>query len=317
MRPGAGLWAAEETVAAALSQGRPVVALESTIITHGLPYPRNLDTARAVEESVRAAGATPATIAILDGVIRIGLSPGEIEALSRTPEVPKLSRDNLALALSGKASGSTTVAATMICAAMAGIEVFATGGIGGVHRGAESSFDVSADLEEFCRSPVTVVSAGAKAILDLPKTLEYLETRGVPVVGFGSDTFGAFWSRSSGLKLQLVMDTPAEIAHFAATRRLMGLSGGVLVSNPIPAEAEIPVEEMERVIAQAVARAAALGVAGKALTPFLLGEIYAITDGRSAIANTVLIRNNAELAARIAIAASASVDASRIGNSRE
>ena len=313
MNAPAAAWSAGETVAVALDRGDPVVALESTIITHGLPYPRNLETALAVEDSVRGAGAVPATIAVVDGVIRVGLSGSEIEILARAEGVPKLSRDNLGLAIMGGTSGSTTVAATMICAAMAGIEVFATGGIGGVHRGAADSFDISADLEEFSRSRVTVVSAGAKAILDLPKTLEYLETRGVPVVGFRSETFGAFWSRSSGCSLQLSMDTPEEIAGFAATRRRLGLTGGMLVSNPIPVEYEIPAAEMEQVIVEAVRRAARQGVGGKALTPFLLAEIFAITQGRSAIANTALIRNNAELAARIAIAASA---LSRGGNAQ-
>lgn len=291
-------------VAEALAARRPVVALESTIITHGMPWPRNLETARAVEAEVRAAGAVPATIAVMGGRIRVGLDAGTLEALARTPsaEVMKLSRADLALAVATGRTGATTVAATMICAHLAGIAVFATGGIGGVHRGAEDSFDISADLEELARTPVTVVAAGAKAILDLPKTLEVLETRGVPVIAYGQDAFPAFWSRDSGLKAPLRLDSAEEIAASAGMRAALGLGGGQLVANPIPREAEIAREVIDPIIARALADAAAAGIAAKAVTPFLLGRIFELTEGRSLDANIALVLNNARLGAEIAAA---------------
>ena len=287
-------------VRAALDAGKPVVALESTIITHGMPYPQNLETARAVEAEVRAAGATPATIAIMGGHIHIGLTDDELERLAQAEDVMKLSRADLAVCLAANGTGATTVAATMICAALAGIAVFATGGIGGVHRGAEDSFDISADLTELGLTPVTVVAAGAKAILDLPKTLEVLETNGVPVIAFGQDEFPAFWSRNSGLKAPLRADTAAQIAEAHLMRARLGLSGGQLVSNPIPPEAEIAREEIVPVIEAALAEAAAQGIAAKAVTPFLLQRIFELTEGRSLAANIALVLNNARLASAIA-----------------
>ncbi len=287
-------------VADALKEGTPVVALESTIITHGFPWPENLALARKVEAQVRAAGAVPATIAVMDGNIRIGLTDTEIEALAQAKDVAKLSRADLAVCLTTGGLGATTVAATMIAARLAGIEVFATGGIGGVHKGAEVTFDVSADLRELSKTPVTVVAAGAKAILDLPKTLEMLETLGVPVIAFGQDDFPAFWSRSSGLAAPLRLDSPAGIAEAHLMRARLGLAGGQLVANPIPASDEIPAETLAPVIAEAQAEAAAQGIAAKAVTPFLLQRIFELTDGRSAVANTALVLSNARLAAAIA-----------------
>lgn len=291
-------------VAAALAEGRPVVALESTIITHGMPPPRNLEMARNVEGAVREAGAVPATIAVMGGRIHVGLDDANLSALARTPsaEVMKLSRADLAVCLATGRTGATTVAATMICAHLAGIRVFATGGIGGVHRGAETSFDVSADLHELARTPVTVVAAGAKAILDLPKTLEVLETLGVPVIAFGQNDLPAFWSRSSGIAAPLRMDSPADIAAAAAARAALGLPGGQLVANPIPAAAEIPREIIGPVIEQALSEARAQRIAAKGVTPFLLGRILDLTGGRSLDANVALVLNNARLAAEIAAA---------------
>lgn len=289
-------------VAAALAARRPVVALESTIITHGMPAPTNVQTARAVEAEVRAHGAVPATIAIIAGRIAVGLSAAQLDWLGGARDVLKLSRADLAYALAMGCHGSTTVAATMICAARAGIAVFATGGIGGVHRGAETSFDVSADLDELARTPVTVVAAGAKAILDLPKTLEYLETRGVPVIGYGTDELPAFWSRTSGLKAPLRLDTPEDVARLIRMRSRLELEGGMLVANPIPRAAEIPAAELQRHIAAAVDAARAAGIEGKAVTPFLLAHIADATGGRSLAANIALIRNNAAVAAQIAVA---------------
>lgn len=291
-------------VADALAQARPVVALESTIITHGMPWPQNLEMARKVESTVRDAGATPATIAVMGGRIRVGLDDAALQELAATPpgQAMKLSRADLAACLALGRTGATTVAATMICADLAGIATFATGGIGGVHRGAESSFDISADLQELARTPVTVVAAGAKAILDLPKTLEVLETLGVPVIAFGQDQLPAFWSRESGLAAPLRMDDPAQIAAAARLRRDLGLGGGQLVVNPIPAEAEIPRATMIPVVEQALAEAEAQGIAAKAVTPFLLQRILDLTKGRSLQANIALVLNNARLAARIAAA---------------
>ncbi len=292
-------------VAAATADGRPLVALESTIITHGMPWPDNLETARHVEEAVRAAGAVPATIAIMDGDIRIGLADADLERLAKAKNVMKLSRADLPFALATGRAGSTTVAATMICAHLAGISVFATGGVGGVHRGAEQSFDISADLEELAQTPVTVISAGAKALLDLPKTLEVLETKGVPVVAYGADRFPAFWSRDSGLAAPLRADTPGEIADLMAMKRRLGLPGGVLVGNPVPEGDEIPADEMEVHIDKALADAGREGVAGKAVTPFVLDRIYRLTDGRSLKTNIALVLNNSRLGAQVAKALAA------------
>jgi pseudouridylate synthase len=289
-------------VTAARNAGQPIVALESTIITHGMPYPQNVETARLVEQDVRAAGATPATIAIMAGRIHIGLTGAELTTLGQAKGVMKLSRADLAICLAMGATGATTVAATMICAHLAGIAVFATGGIGGVHRGAEGTFDISADLLELAQTPVTVVCAGAKAILDIPKTLEVLETHGVPVIACGQDDLPAFWSRSSGIKSPLRMDTPAQIANAHRLRAQLGLPGGQLVANPIPQTDEIPRNIIVPFIEAALAEAQAKGIAAKAVTPFLLQRIFELTQGRSLTANIALVRNNARLAAAIAIA---------------
>ena len=288
-------------VAAARVKGNPVVALESTIITHGMPFPQNVETARAVEAAVRAAGAVPATIAIMAGRVHIGLSDADLDGLGQAQSVMKLSRADLAVCLATGRTGATTVAATMICAHLAGIQVFATGGIGGVHRGAESSFDISADLLELAQTPVTVVAAGAKAILDLPKTLEVLETHGVPVIAYGQDDLPAFWSRTSGLRAPLRLDTATEIAASHRMRRTLGLSGGQLVANPIPAGAESPRAEITPFIEAALAEAATQGITAKAVTPFLLQRLFEATEGRSLTANIALVLNNAALAAAIAI----------------
>ena len=284
----------------ALAAGRPVVALETTIVTHGMPYPENVATALSVEREVREGGATPATIAILGGVIRVGITPEELEWLGSSRDILKLSRNDLAYAVSNRRHGATTVAATMICAQMAGIRIFATGGIGGVHRGAEQTFDVSADLEELARTSVAVVCAGAKALLDLPKTLEYLETRGVAVLGYRTGEFPAFWSRTSGLPLQLRMESAAEIARFLKTKWDLGLEGGVVVGNPADAAEEIPAAEMAGHIRNAVDEAARLGIAGKAVTPFLLARLNEMTGGRALRANIALVRSNARVAASVA-----------------
>ncbi|MCA8880095.1 MAG: pseudouridine-5'-phosphate glycosidase [Rhodobacteraceae bacterium] len=287
-------------VAAARASGRPLVALESTIITHGMPWPQNLATARRVEDAVREAGAVPATIAVLDGQLHAGLDAPALEALAQATGVAKLSRADLAVCLATGGTGSTTVAATMIAARAAGIAVFATGGIGGVHKGAEASFDISADLHELAQTPVTVVCAGAKAILDLPKTLEVLETLGVPVFAVGQDTLPAFWSQDSGLRAPLRLDDPAAIARAARMRAALGLPGGQLVALPIPAEAEIPAATLAPLIAAAQTEADTQGVSQKAVTPFLLSRIFELTGGRSLDANIALVLNNARFAARIA-----------------
>ena len=287
-------------VAEARAAGAPLVALESTIITHGMPWPQNAGTARAVEQEVRDAGAVPATIAVLEGEIHVGLADAQLQALARAQDVRKLSRADLAHCLARGETGATTVAATMICARLAGIAVFATGGIGGVHRGAAESFDISADLQELARSPLTVVAAGAKAILDLPKTLEVLETLGVPVIAWRQDGFPAFWSRRSGLAAPLRADSAEEIAAAHRMRAALSLPGGQLVANPVPAEAEIPRGEIEPAIERALAEAEAGGIAGKGLTPFLLSRIFELTGGRSLACNIALVRSNARLAAAIA-----------------
>lgn len=287
-------------VAAARAAGAPVVALESTIIAHGMAYPANLDTARRVEAIIRAEGAAPATIAVLGGRLKVGLGDADLERLATATNVMKASTRELPLAVATGRDAATTVASTMRIAAMAGIAVFATGGIGGVHRGAEATFDVSADLTELSRTPVAVVSAGAKAILDLALTLETLETLGVPVICAGTDSFPAFYSRVSGLAAPARLDSPQEIAAVLKAQRALGLTAGALIANPIPAEAEIPAAEIEPVIVAALAEASAQGIAGKDVTPFLLARVAAVTAGRSLAANIALVENNARLGARIA-----------------
>lgn len=287
-------------VEAARAAGTPIVALESTIITHGMPYPDNLKVARQVEEDVRAEGACPATIAVIEGRLHIGLDDSQLEELAQARGVAKLSRADMAVCLAAGRTGATTVAATMIAARLAGIEVFATGGIGGVHRGAEQSFDISADLMELAQTPVTVVAAGAKAILDVAKTLEVLETQGVPVIAYGQDSFPAFWSATSRLRAPLRLDTPEAIAAAHRMRGEMGLPGGQLVANPIPKPDEIPAKDLAPIIAQAQSDADAHGISGKEVTPYLLQRIFELTEGRSLTANIALVRNNARLGARIA-----------------
>lgn len=289
-------------VAQARKAAAPIVALESTIITHGMPFPQNVETARLVEADVREAGATPATIAVIGGVLHVGLEEDQLEALGQAQDVAKLSRGDLAACLAMGGTGATTVAATMIAAHLAGIRVFATGGIGGVHRGAEITFDISADLQELAQTPVTVVAAGAKAILDLPKTFEVLETLGVPVIAYGQDMLPAFWSATSDLPAPLRMDTAAQIANAQQMRTEMGLQGGQLVTNPIPLADQIPAQDLQPIIEQALAEADAQAISAKAVTPFLLDRIFALTEGRSLKANIALVRNNARLAAQIAIA---------------
>lgn len=291
-------------IAAALARGGPVVALESTIITHGMPFPQNMEMAMMVEQDIRDAGAIPATIAVMNGKIHIGLSPEQLEKLAQTPDARKLSRADMAACLVSGDTGATTVAATMIAARLAGIDVFATGGIGGVHRGAETSFDVSADLQELAQTPVTVVAAGAKAILDIPKTMEVLETLGVPVIAYGQSELPAFWARASGLTAPLRFDTAAEIADAHIMRARLGLTGGQLIANPIPLADEIPLPQITPMIEQALAEAEAQGINAKSVTPFLLDRIFTLTDGRSLTANIALVRNNARLGAEIAIAIS-------------
>lgn len=289
-------------VAAAKQRGAPLVALESTIITHGMPYPGNIEMARSVEAIIREQGAVPATIAVIHGILHVGLEPEELEKLAQEKDVMKVSRADLAFAVAERRTGATTVAATMIAAARAGIKVFATGGIGGVHRGAEESFDISADLQELARTGVIVVCAGAKAILDIPKTLEVLETSGVPVVTYESEEFPAFWSRSSGLRSPLSLNSPAAIANFQSTREQLGIDGGMLVANPVPEADEIPREEMEIYIERALDSAERDEIFGKAVTPYLLSTIFDLTEGRSLKTNIALVENNARLAAEIAVA---------------
>ena len=287
-------------VAAAREQGRPVVALESTIIAHGMPWPQNLETAREVEDVIRSEGAVPATIAVIGGRIRVGLTNDELQQLAQAPDAMKLSRRDLPYAIATGRLGATTVAATMICAHLAGIEVFVTGGIGGVHRGGHESFDISADLQELARTPVAVVCAGAKSILDLGLTLEYLETHGVPVLSVGQDNFAAFFTPDSGLKADFRMDDADEQARFIRAKWALGLHGGVVLSNPVPAAQAMPREEIDTITAQALAEADAQGIVGKAITPFLLGRIKALTGGRSLATNIALVKNNAVAGARLA-----------------
>ena len=289
-------------VQAARAAGKPVVALESTIISHGMPYPQNVQTAREVEQVIRDAGAVPATIALIDGRICVGLADDQLEQLGNATDALKVSRRDLAYVLAEKKLGATTVAATMICAALAGIEVFVTGGIGGVHRGAETSFDISADLQELARTNVAVVCAGVKSILDIGLTLEYLETHGVPVVSVGQPGFPAFFTRESGFNADFQLDTPEQQARFIRTKWQLGLTGGVVVSNPVPAESAMKNEEIDGIIAQALREAAGQGVKGKAVTPFLLARIKDLTGGRSLATNIALVKHNALVGARLAAA---------------
>ena len=286
---------------AALERGGPVVALESAVITHGMPYPNNLAMAQAVEDVVRAEGATPATIAILRGRLRVGLDSALLEHLASGCGIGKASRRDIASLLVRGETAGTTVAATMLAAALAGIRVFATGGIGGVHRGAKDTFDISADLSELASTPVAAVCAGAKSILDIPKTLEYLETHGVPVLGYGTDEFPAFFARTSGHPVDYRFDTPRQLAEVIAAHRAIGLRGGILIANPIPEADALPGAAMESQIAAACRDADAAGVSRKDLTPFLLKRINELTGGDSLKANIALIKNNAVLAARVAV----------------
>ena len=290
-------------VRAALQAGKPVVALESTIISHGMPYPQNVETALLVEQTIREGGAVPATIAIIGGRLKAGLSPEEIEYLGKKGRgVAKASRRDLPVLVARGEDGATTVTTTMIIAAMAGIRVFATGGIGGVHRGAETTMDISADLEELARTPVMVICAGAKSILDLGLTLEYLETKGVPVIGYGTDELPAFYTRKSGLKVDYRIDTPEDLAAAFQAKLEMGLQGGMLVTNPIPEEYSMDPDVINAAIDRALAEAAAQGIRGKETTPFLLAKIKDLTGGDSLASNIQLVLNNARLAARTAAA---------------
>jgi pseudouridylate synthase len=292
-----------EPVAAALKAGRAVVALESTIIAHGMPYPQNLEMAREVERVIASHGAVPATIAIVDGELRAGLDDAALEHFAKTgPSIMKVSTRDIPYVVSRNMTGATTVASTMRIAAMAQIPIFATGGMGGAHRGADRNFDISADLMEFAMSNVAVVTAGAKAILDLALTLEILETQGVPVVGYGTDEFPAFYSRQSGHQLTQRVDNPNQLASLLHSKWSLGLKGGVVVANPIPLEDEIPTVAIQPHIDRAVAEAAAQGVVGKNVTPFLLKRIAEITEGKSLKANIALVMNNAKVAAEIAVA---------------
>ena len=279
---------------------KPVVALESTIITHGMPYPQNLDVAQAVEQEVRDLGAVPATIAVLNGGLHIGLDPEQLADLAQAREIAKLSRADTAYVMASGKSGATTVAATMIAAQAVGIEVFATGGIGGVHRGAELTFDISADLRELALTDTIVVAAGAKAILDIPKTMEVLETYGVPVIAYGQDEMPAFWSQKSDIPAPLRCDTPQQIVAGLRARQALGLSGGQLIANPVPKADEISAEEIGPMIELALHEAHRQGINAKAVTPFLLGRIFELTEGKSLQTNIALVKNNARLAAQIA-----------------
>ena len=289
-------------VAAARAAGKAIVALESTIISHGMPYPQNVQMAREVEQIIRDAGAVPATIAIIDGKICIGLNEQQLELLGTSPDAMKVSRRDLPFVLAQRKLGATTVAATMICAELAGISVFVTGGIGGVHRGAETSFDISADLQELAHTSVAVVCAGVKSILDIGLTLEYLETYGVPVVSVGQRGFPAFFTRESGFNADFQLDTPAEQAAFIHTKWQLGLKGGVVVSNPVPAAEAMPKAEIDTITQQALQEADAQGITGKQVTPFLLSRIKQLTDGRSLATNIALVKNNARCGAALALA---------------
>ncbi|WP_060788870.1 pseudouridine-5'-phosphate glycosidase [Geobacillus zalihae] len=289
-----------EEVAQAKAEKKPIVALESTIISHGMPYPENVQTAKAVEQIIRDRGAVPATIAILNGNIKIGLTEDELEQLGTSRDVEKVSRRDLPYVVAMKKHGATTVAGTMICAQMAGIRVFATGGIGGVHRGAEQTMDISADLQELSRTNVAVVCAGAKSILDLGLTLEYLETHGVPVIGYQTDVLPAFYSRTSSFRVDYRLDSVEEIAQFLETKWKLGLNGGVVIANPVPKEEELEESYITAIIEQALKEAEKQHITGKAVTPFLLDRVKTLTGGKSLQANIALVKNNAALAADLA-----------------
>lgn len=291
----------EEEVFDAISSNRPVVALESTIISHGMPYPQNVETALMLEETVRIHGGIPATIAILDGKICIGLNKAQIEKLANSKAILKASRRDIPVVLATKKSAATTVSATMICARLAGVAFFATGGIGGVHRGAGQSFDISADLEEFARTSILVVSAGAKAILDIRATLEYLETRGVPVLGYRCDEMPAFYYRKSGIPVPYRVDDPAEIAGVFGMNKKLGYSCGILVGNPVPEEFSLDPAEIEACIEKAILEAEKQKISGQKITPFLLQELNEITAGSSLKTNIELVKNNARLCTKIAV----------------
>ena len=289
-------------VAAAIAEGRPVVALESTIISHGMPYPQNVETALAVEQIIRDNGAVPATIAIIGGRLKAGLSAEEIEYFGKKGQaIHKASRRDLAVLCARGEDGATTVTTTMIIAHMAGIKIFATGGIGGVHRGAETTMDISADLEELAQTPVAVICAGAKSILDIGLTLEYLETKGVPVLGYGVKELPAFYTRESGFHVDYKVDSPAEIASFIKAQREMDYPGGMLITNPIPEEYAMPGVEINAAIAQALKEADEQGIKGKETTPFLLAKVCELTGGESLASNIQLVLNNVRLAAKIAV----------------
>ena len=289
-------------VAAAIAEGKPVVALESTIISHGMPYPQNVETALAVEKIIRENGAVPATIAIIGGRLKAGLTAEEIEYFGKKGQaIHKASRRDLAVLCARGEDGATTVTTTMIIAHMAGIKIFATGGIGGVHRGAEVTMDISADLEELGQTPVMVVCAGAKSILDLGLTLEYLETKGVPVIGFGTEELPAFYTRQSGFKVDYRIDTPAELAKVFKASHEMGLKSGMLVTNPIPEEFAMPLETINSAIDQAISECNAKGIKGKETTPFLLARVAELTGGDSLASNIQLVFNNAKVAAQTAV----------------
>ena len=286
----------------AMDNKKPVVALESTIISHGMPYPQNVETARMVEQIIRDNGAVPATIAIMDGKIKIGLSEEELELLGNTPGVSKVSRRDIGQLIATKKIGATTVAATMICAELAGIRVFATGGIGGVHRGAETTMDISADLEELSNTGVAVVCAGAKSILDIGLTLEYLETKGVPVIGYQTDEMPAFYTRSSGFDLTFRSDDASQLAQVLKAKWDLGIKGGAVIANPIPAEHALEDSFINGIIAQAMAEAKDNGISGKEVTPFLLGKVKDLTEGKSLVANIELVKHNAKVGAQLAAA---------------
>ena len=291
-----------DEVRTAQLEGRPIVALESTIISHGMPYPQNVETAVTLEALVRDEGAVPATIALLEGKIQVGLGEAELEQLGSDPNVTKVSRRDLPYVLAKKEVGATTVAATMICADLAGIRVFATGGVGGVHRGGERSLDVSADLQELARTDVAVVCAGVKSILDIGRTLEVLETLGVPVVGYGTNDFPAFYTRSSGFTVEQRVDTPAELAELVNTKWALGLKGGVLVANPVPEADAMPTAAIQTAVEQALAEAEEKGIHGKEVTPYLLERIVTLTEGESLRTNIALVKNNVRVAAQLATA---------------
>ncbi len=289
-----------DEVQQALNDNKPIVALESTIISHGMPYPQNYETAKQVEDTVRENGAVPATIAILEGKIKVGLSEEDLQILSNSSDILKASRRDIPVIVSEKLNAATTVSATMICAALAGLKIFATGGIGGVHRNGNDSFDISADLTELAQTNIAVVSAGVKSILDIGLTLEYLETQGVPVIGYATDEFPAFYTRQSGFKVNYKLDTPEQIARMIKTKWELGLKGGVIIANPIPEESSMNKDVIDEAIENALMKADKKKIKGKDVTPFLLGEIKSITGGSSLNSNIQLVLNNAKLAAQIA-----------------